>query len=123
MVGPPMTGLGGIQQYGRTLFKALTELGHNIVPFNKRDLFYYILVAGLADRIIVTHRNYLPLLLLAPRRKAILLLHGIDAEAPLTWLERLALKRVSTIWVISKWTKGLAKKFGKPTEILYLCVS
>ena len=116
-----MTGIGGIQQYCRTLKRALEELGQEvIVPTTLLSMLHEFWTA---DRVILTHRNYLRILHFCKGYNAILLLHGIDAEAPLTWLERLALKRISTIWVISEWTNGLAKKFGKPTEVLYLCTS
>lgn len=123
LIGPPFDGIGGIQQYIRTLERAILDLGHQSFPATKGEWIMLLGTLAMSDRIIITHRNYLPLALFMPWRRITLLLHGIDAEAPLTWLERLALKRVSTIWVISEWTKGLAKKFNKPTEVLYLCAS
>ena len=118
-----MTGIGGIQQYIRTLKKALEELGHEVKVLS-RNHFPKYMFSSMYDKVIITHRHYLPFIFAAPfTTEIILLLHGIDAEPELTWLEQVALTRVSTIWVISEWTKGLAKKFGKPTEILYLCAS
>ena len=120
LVGPPFDGLGGIQQYIRTLKRALEELGHEVMVVTKKHPFL-----PSCDRAIITHRNYLPFAfpLRLHCRHIILLLHGIDAERELTWLEALSMAPIKTIWVISEWTKGLAKKFNKPTEILYLCVS
>ena len=122
MVGPPMTGLGGIQQYCRTLKRALEELGHEVITVSKHDVRNWVR-AMKADRVIITHRHYLALAFGLCRSDMILLLHGIDAEMFIPFYEQLALTRVKTIWVISEWTKGLAKKFGKPTKVLYLCAS
>ena len=120
LLGPPIDGIGGIQTYLRILADTLRQLGHVVYPVSKRDLTLLFMAS---NRLIVTHRHYLPLLLLTPWRKAILLLHGIDAELPVRWYERLALRQVTTIWAISNWTKGKAEQFGKPTEVLYLCNS
>jgi len=137
---------GGIQTYCQNLVEALRQLGarpevlalndepRDLGPllsrgvkargFGRRRAAFAVAAARLARKggasdVWLAHRNLTPLAPLLRRSgsRVSLILYGIDAWAPLSWTERLALRFVDEVLAISPYTADCYRRAGFNREI------
>ncbi|GAA4854104.1 hypothetical protein GCM10023332_01690 [Luteimonas vadosa] len=114
----PITLCGRDDVGGSLLGQPLHGAGRWSLPLRKLAYAWLLLRLAGAQRpelVICTHLNYGPVALVARILFGIpyaVVGHGVEVDPGMSVLRRMALRRASAVWVVSRWTRDRARALG-----------